>query len=532
MKKVLAFIFAVIMALQVIPFTSSAITYEDFDTTFSAFSNMNFEYSATSQMNQTIKKRGSYQYYLFSPEAGTYTNNQLYFTVKPTKFAISDYPYIKVSYIADTGSDIIDVSINSPKGENWLETMPETIISNGYSDFIISLDDFTGNKNVSAPNKGEKNITLKIKPFGAQSVTLEGNESFELNYVAFFKTRAEAEAFSYNESGLVNTYSSNVITSEALFNFLGSSTSTSMTEFCRVTEDESYIRYTVTPGTYNNNLTIHIRHGVLSFTEYPYVKFCYRSDSKKTTLDTTITSEKGENWASRHPALNGDGEFHTAIVNINEMTSVAGKIPNPGSMDVTLRFKPWGTTNAVVDKTSYFDLKYVAMFKTKAEAEAFSYSGDSDYPFSYYSGAENFSYNFASNEIIAGYIEDADERTNEVIHTNNTVPYEDHLSFAGITGAYTGDYKESAYVLSAKKGTLGQTDGVVTFTQNDVSYRDFPYIKIGYSADSTFDLTASYPIENGNIIDLTGKSDVSKIEFYPFGTDSRTLSRDMSFSVD
>lgn len=560
MKKFLAILLTFCMIFSSLPYVSSAVTYSNYDTLFSAYATIGFSYSYTDKMTVSIEKIEAYPYYHLTAAAGSYANSDLIFSLKPLNIIMDEYPIVKLNYRTDSPSSILDVSLISPKGETWMKTHPSITADGEWNSLTFDYRDINGAGSDYTPDAGETNITLRFKPFGKQTFTLESDSYFDINYVAFFKTQEEADAFEYN-SLTSKQYEYTILTPEALYSGYGGSIASS-SNFQRIDIDNSFIRYIAEPGTYNNNqLVISFSHDAFPLIERPYVKIMYRTDSSYQKLDLSIISDKGENWPKSKPSMINDGSFNSIIFSINDMTGNASVEAPDSSSNITVRLKPWGAHDRTLYSSSYFDIAYVGFFETEAEAEAYEYKGDSSYPFVFSSCFIEPDYGYAPISTVRKYIDEADERKNEIIHTNNTVPYEDHLSFNGLSGEYISSDKKnngtSEYKLTAPAGSYNNGDGFISFTQSDVSLSDFSHIKLSYktdissdavltlkssagSASQTFTLEASGTSYKKAVFSLSDFNNYSSIisasnvsiEIAPFGTGSRTLDTDAHFSIE
>ena len=556
MKKFLAFMLIFSIIFSALPYVGSAVTYSDYDTLFSAYATIGFSYSATEKISVSIEKINSYPYYHLTASAGSYANPDLIFSLKPLNIIMDEYPIVKLNYRTDSPSSYVDVSLNSPKGETWMKTHPSLTADGEWNSLTFDYRDINGAGSDHTPDAGETNITLRFKPFGAQSFTLASDSYFDINYVAFFKTQEEADAFEYN-SFAPSEYEYNILTPDVIYNIYGGH-SASSSSLRTIDSDSSYVRYNAEPGTYNNNqLVINFTHDAFPLVERPYVKIMYRTDSTYNTLDVSMTSDKGENWLKSMPTLVHDGSFNSLIFSINDMTGNSSiAVPDSNSI-ITVRLKPWGSQTRTIYSSSYFDVSYIGFFETQAEAEAFNYEGDSAYPFSFSSYFTEPDYSFASLSTVRGYIDEADERINEIINTNNTVPYENHLSFSGLYGEYVSSDTTSEYKLTAPAGSYNSGDGIISFTQNDVSLSDFSHVKLSYKTDlssnatvtlkssagsssQTFTLEASSASYKKAVFSLSDFNNYSSIlsgsnvsiVIAPFGTGSHTLDTDAHFSIE
>lgn len=560
MKKFISMLLIVCMIVTALPIVGSAVRYETYDTLFSAYATIGFSHTVTSKLHESFEKIGSYKYYHLEADAGTYGNNDLIFTFKPLNIKPEDYPYIKVCYRTDSPTQFTDVSIMSPKGENWLKSAPHTTSDGEWHTFTFDYRELNAAGADKFPAPGETNVTFRIKPFGSGDKTLDSAAYYDINYIAFFKTQAEADAFTYNEFAS-NSYDHSVLTPEAIYSYYGGiSTGFASTTFTYVDYDNSYIRYQIAPGTYNNNdCIISFSHDAFDPLERPYVKVAYRTNAKPSgnAIDVSISSAKGENWLkTAKPALVTDGSAASFVFSLNDMTGASNTQPVEKGDKVTFRLKPLGSGNKTIYEPVYFDILNIAFFPTKEAADSFVYAGDSAYSYDFTQNVIEPTYTYGDIATVRGYIDDADERKDEIIHANNTVPYEDHLTFSKLTGEYIASGDSSEYKLTANAGSYGASDGIITFKQNDVAFSTYLKLRLSYKSDFDADMLVTLKSSAGSaqkqyaitsstdynalIVDLTdfsnystilGGSDIG-IELAPFGTGSRTISQDMHFSLE
>lgn len=140
-------------------------------------------------------------------------------------------------------------------------------------------------------------------------------------------------------------------------------------------EVDNYVHFGANEGAYGNNGPyINLKDDEFVLFDYPYVRFEYRTNSQSKILDTTLRHTGGESWGATHPEAKGDDQWHTVIVNMNDI-NLAAPIDKT-EKGISLRIKPWGGGNKYLPAGSYIDIKYFACFKTQAEAEAFKYTDE------------------------------------------------------------------------------------------------------------------------------------------------------------
>ncbi|MBO7148715.1 MAG: hypothetical protein J6V93_02555 [Clostridia bacterium] len=187
-----------------------------------------------------------------------------------------------------------------------------------------------------------------------------------------------------------------------------------------------YIHSTLEPGTYNNNqgvLEIKAADVGINMLEYPFVKLEYRTDSPYKTKDITIYSSKGENWKDPKDPHTADGEFHDIIFDVRKLNDVEEKIPTyEDGVNIRLRLKPLGSGTRTLDASHYYDIKYIAFFKTEADALAHTYNYnmlDDDYAGAFKTPIEYLPLtNDAEDEILSG----AESLKKKIINSESISP--------------------------------------------------------------------------------------------------------------
>ncbi|MBQ7821052.1 MAG: S-layer homology domain-containing protein [Clostridia bacterium] len=123
-------------------------------------------------------------------------------------------------------------------------------------------------------------------------------------------------------------------------------------------------------GTYGQH-SIYARFTASDFamTDYEYIALYYRTNSEVNTLDISIKSSAGENWMKTMPTQSTDGEWHKAIIRIEDINATEA-MPKDGELGIDLVFKPCGGHTKNLSKTTYFDVACIGFFKKRADASA------------------------------------------------------------------------------------------------------------------------------------------------------------------
>ncbi|MBO7148520.1 MAG: S-layer homology domain-containing protein [Clostridia bacterium] len=254
-----------------------------------------------------------------------------------------------------------------------------------------------------------------------------------------------------------------------------------------VTEaDGRYLHLVANPGSYRNiHLILSIQDPNIAILEYPYVKMEYKSDSKIEKIDTTFVGAKGESWGSTHPELKGDGEWHSFVWDLNNIKLPAECVPAKDEKNVALRFKFWGDGEKTLTEASYFDIKYVTLFKTKEAAEKFD--------FSTYNSGNDPEYTVDPDIIKEGsakleqYNKECDELIEKIKNTPTTVTVSGTKYYVSADGNDSNDGKSPATAWKSirkvsdtklnpgdgvffKRGDHFRADGVSLKLQTGVTY--------------------------------------------------------------
>lgn len=142
------------------------------------------------------------------------------------------------------------------------------------------------------------------------------------------------------------------------------------------TSSSGFLRFTLKPGTYGNERA-YFQFSCPDFRlyDYPYMRFEFKSDTPANLIDITLWSNAGESWPSEHPSSsNNETSWKPVIFDLNTVNG--GAIVDKSSQNITVRFKAWGSGSKTITSESYFELRYVAFFKTSSAASNYVYDPD------------------------------------------------------------------------------------------------------------------------------------------------------------
>ncbi|MBQ7821472.1 MAG: S-layer homology domain-containing protein [Clostridia bacterium] len=226
-------------------------------------------------------------------------------------------------------------------------------------------------------------------------------------------------------------------------------------------DEGNYIHGAVKAGTYSNNkLMIVLEAQDFALTDYSYIKFVYRTDSTSKNIDVSVRSSAGESWMNTATACVGDGQWQEIIVNARDITGGAGAIPE-GDIGVQFTLKPFNAGNVTLEKDHYFDLKYIACFKNKDAAEAYTFSASDD--MISFEDIEYF-YEKAESRLIDGYMAEMDAMISAIENSPTAVEVTGTKYYVSADGNNENDglTPESAWktVDKVNKHTFNFGDGV------------------------------------------------------------------------
>ncbi len=146
-------------------------------------------------------------------------------------------------------------------------------------------------------------------------------------------------------------------------------------------QNDPYLHLYNRAGAFGNDtytITIAASKLGINMLDYPYVKVGYRTNSDYGYLNTNVKVSTGKDWPSPHPTQTRDESWHDIVVDITTCTSQGvfnASTADGTSMSVILNpFKGGGNKTYSNDGDYYYDIKYIAFFKTDLAANSYSHS--------------------------------------------------------------------------------------------------------------------------------------------------------------
>lgn len=325
----------------------------------------------------------------------------------PEEVTASDYRYIKIGYKGyienRTESAPVDINIGIGGTRFWCErtsALPSCTFDGKHREVIIDASIFnSGDAYNGGTNPGYDGIDVgdvytyvRLKPWGSNSTsTVEQglDDNIRIEYIAFFKTEAEAEAYT-TERYNYNTSKNPTLAADHL-NY-----HTTLMKKAIITNKTCaypFVRFTANSDRISSNAPEHLCFEIRRNTsaeydikEYKYFSFSYRSNiASSDTIDFNLGTLYGpENVSARiwGPRINyvSDGEIHTITIDLSALNYTGGDdnyyAPADGETvwglvnDITyVRIKPYN--QKMILEGEYFDLIHFGFFSSVEEAEAY-----------------------------------------------------------------------------------------------------------------------------------------------------------------
>ena len=241
--------------------------------------------------------------------------------------------------------------------------------------------------------------------------------------------------------------------------------------------DGEYMHLVAAPGTYQNHqIMFSVFNDAFASLEYPYVVFEYRTNSQSQKVSIGQVNAKGENWMSSAQQQNTAGAWSSICINLNDINANTTKnLPTADEVGVQITVKPWGAHNKTLETEQYYDLRFVAYFKTEEEAKAFKYDPNGEYTSAYDPEfVKNLPYKHADKDLLDKYMNEAHALENEIRESKTNVEYTGTAYYIASKGDDRNDgltpataWKSALKV--SKAGFLKKGDAV--FFERGGSYR-------------------------------------------------------------
>lgn len=230
-------------------------------------------------------------------------------------------------------------------------------------------------------------------------------------------------------------------------------------------------------GTYGNGaLMMTIKSGALNFnvTEYPYVTVGYKTNAKTPGIDITMMYNGTETWNPKNSRVNVNSteKLEKLYFNANDLNAKVEIKSEYQSIDLRLKF--WGGHTQVLDTDQYFDVAYIAFFKTEKDAADFVYVPITEEEYFAQSNLKIVSKTVTDvdENTLLDYLAQAEALKYEIINTPNTeFPQAKNTYYVSPNGDDNNDGKspETAWATLEKVGShMYNKDDVVRFERGGI----------------------------------------------------------------
>ena len=365
---------------------------------------------------------------------------------------IHDYPYMAVSYKANSNVLRVDMSVRytdkNGSHESWTETAYPALVSDkNINSFVY---DVRKTDAVCFPETDYESCSYLIKPFGGHIGAVAKSRDFSLNYIAFFETAEEAEKFNLEntpekivyddeedagKNDRVSSYAKKYYGNTPVTVFSGQDFIYNLCLSSRIHElgvklcDNGSVKYFTEKKFYmSDQNVIRLSSAGMNFSPrvYSHVRVVYKTTTDK--LEARIDWDKS---SSGYKCLRDCGEengYKVALFDINELTEggISAKYGN-----ITLCLRNADLDNKDAEEENEFEILYVAFFEKADDAVKYEYSGaDKDYikkhPMAYLPGKKCVSFIEKNDFSVADkYISDAEEQKSKIRNSINN--YEESI---------------------------------------------------------------------------------------------------------
>ena len=246
--------------------------------------------------------------------------------------------------------------------------------------------------------------------------------------------------------------------------------------------DGNYVHLVAAPGTYgNNDLIVGFSKAGFKTLDYPHIVLGYRTNSQSDIVDVGQVNAMGENWANAKPAQQNDGIWHTLSADFNTINgNTTPNLPRADEEGVLFRLKPWKSHSKTLETEQYYDVRFIAYFKTAEAASNFKFDPNKNY------GGEELPdytaeipYYKADDELINSYLDKAYALRDEIINSKTDVTYTGTAYYVSNKGNDKNDGLTPATAFKTAKKVSGadflKEGDAVLFERGSIFRNDFTF---------------------------------------------------------
>lgn len=352
---------------------------------------------------------------------------------------IHDYPFMAISYLANSNSLKLDVSItytdSTGSNESWTERRPPLEHDKNINALVY---DVRNTDAVCFPTRDYESYSYLIKPFGGHIGAITKERSFAICYIAFFKTEEEAKKFNlenlpekivYEDTtdptkldrvpAFARKYYGNtpvtVLNGQDFADnvCLAPRTHELDVELC----ENGAMRFITNPGFYMcDQNAVKISSSGMNFSPrvYSYVNIAYKNTGSDDFEVRLVWDRTQCEYQKLEPSAKTDG-YDVAVFDINKLSpeKISAKYNN-----ITLYFRNCDLENKTATETVSTEILYIAFFENEDSAKSFKYEGAKTVK----KTSEAVSANFIQKDdftVADKYIKEADELKEKITNSAN-----------------------------------------------------------------------------------------------------------------
>ncbi len=145
--------------------------------------------------------------------------------------------------------------------------------------------------------------------------------------------------------------------------------------------------------------------------QYPVVLMKYRTDSEEAQLNVEFVSDS--TTVNGTYDQTGDGQWQKVVFDLEEIKGDLESLSVDTDNDQCVVFYPFGESVG-----QQYDVQYIGFFQSMEDANAFDEQEQEEY---LKEDITSVDYQEGTEEIVQGYLDDADQRAQEILNTENTV---------------------------------------------------------------------------------------------------------------
>ncbi|MBQ7821574.1 MAG: S-layer homology domain-containing protein [Clostridia bacterium] len=189
--RILSLFLGLIMVLSGIP--SMSVSADEKSYKIVTAHDLYYAYGTATTLASSLEKTdGGYIHCIASP--GSYGDNDLKYSFFHPSVILHDMPYVAVGYRTNSQNPFVDLL----QGANWRSSGLSQTTDGTWQKLIINVNEIDDNPNSTVPQPDKAGITVTLKPWKSHSKVLGNEQYYDVRYVGYFASEADAKAFVFD----------------------------------------------------------------------------------------------------------------------------------------------------------------------------------------------------------------------------------------------------------------------------------------------------------------------------------------------